>query len=882
MIQVFIWWLAIQVIGLAALPSAYTLFRWLPDRGYTFSKILGLLLASYLLWFGASAGLLQNDLGGAVAGVLGLVGISAWLYLRRTLPSGERILPFLRRNLRLVISAEVLFTLGLVAWSILRAYASFKIQPAGGEKFMEIAFLNGILNSASFPPLDPWLSGFAIAYYYFGYVMMAFMTRLTGALPGIAFDLTDALAFALTLLGAFGVVSNLVAAFARRGETRPVIAYGLLGALLVVVMGNLSGLLESLHASGLLPAAFWTWIDIPELATAPVTGSFEPAGGGWFWWWRGSRIIQDYNLAGQPMGPNISEFPFFSFLLGDNHPHKLALPFVLLAIGLGLNLFNRQLLCTTPAPRPALDRREWWNPAATALDGDWALFIFTALALGALGFLNTWDMPIYIGLTVLAYALGMFAVRRKFDPEVIRRALVLGVWFLVASFLFYIFFYFSFDSQAGGILPYINSPTRLPLYLVMFGPFVFILAWFLVARLAALSRAESLTVSQAQPSPLRQTLSAWGWVALACVGLVVFGLLLAVLLNGGFAAVRQALSDPAVQTSLGGLPLPAALRAFLFARLQNPWLFLLLSLGLALAAVNVFITGKRPSPDGATGAFASQTEIQSSQTPSHPADLFVLLLTFTGLALTFSVEFFFLRDLFGSRMNTVFKFYYQGWVLLALASAYAVWWLLHLGRQVLGSLGTFIFQTGAALLIAAGMIYTVFAAWNRVEGFTTTPDLDAASEIASASPADWAVIEWLRANGRPPGQPAPVILEAPAGSYQYEGRISAFTGFPTVLGWAGHEAQWRGSYEEQGQREPDIRQIFTTSNPQTALELLQKWGVRYLVLGDAEVRYIQKNLCPAENQFCNSAAVARALRKFETALEPVFQQGNTVIYAVPQ
>lgn len=882
MIQVLVWWLAIQVIGLAALPAAYTLFRWLPDRGYTFSKILGLLLASYLLWAGASAGLLRNDLGGAVAGVLGLAGISAWLYLRRTLPSGERILPFLRRHLRLVISAEVLFTLALVAWSILRAYASFKIQPAGGEKFMEIAFLNGILNSANFPPLDPWLSGFAIAYYYFGYVMMALMTRLTGAPPGIAFDLADALAFALTLLGAFGVVANLVAGFARREETRPVIAYGLLGALLVAVMGNLSGLLESLHASGLLPAAFWNWIDIPELALAPVTGSFEPAGGGWFWWWRGSRIIQDYNLAGQPVGPNISEFPFFSFLLGDNHPHKLALPFVLLAIGLGLNLFNRQLICTPPAARPEPDSRQWWNPAATALDGDWPLFLFTALALGALGFLNTWDMPIYIGLAVLAYALGMFAVRRQFDSDVIIRAAVLGVWFLVASFLLYIFFYFSFDSQAGGILPYINSPTRLPLYLVMFGPFVFILAWFLVVRLAALVRDEGATVAQAQPSALRQTLSTWGWVVLACVGLVVLGLLLAVLLNGGFAAVRQALSDPAVQTSLGGLPLPAALRAFLIARAQNPWLFLLLSLGLALIVVNIFRTSRMPALQGTPPDPVILREHSDRRISSHPADLFVLVMAFIGLALTFSVEFFFLRDLFGSRMNTVFKFYYQGWVLLALASAYAVWWLLHPGRQVLGNLGIFIFQAGAVLLIAAGMIYTVFAAWNRVEGFTTTPNLDAASEIANGNPGDWAAIEWLRANGRLPGQPPPVILEAPAGSYQYEGRISAFTGFPTVLGWAGHEAQWRGSYEEQGQREPDIREIFVTSNPQWALELLRKWDVSYVILGDAEVRYIQRNLCPAENQFCNSGAVSRALRKFETALEPVFQQGNTIIYAGPR
>ena len=62
-------------------------------------------------------------------------------------------------------------------------------QP-GGEKFMEIAFLNAILNSQHFPPLDPWLSGFAISYYYFGYVMMAVLTRLSGAVSGVALTCT--------------------------------------------------------------------------------------------------------------------------------------------------------------------------------------------------------------------------------------------------------------------------------------------------------------------------------------------------------------------------------------------------------------------------------------------------------------------------------------------------------------------------------------------------------------------------------------------------------------------------------------------------------------------------------------------------------------------
>ncbi len=146
---------------------------------------------------------------------------------------------------------EGLFLLTFAGWALVRAYAPDKILPAGGEKYMEIAFLNGVLNSPSFPPLDPWLSGFGISYYYFGYVMMAVLTRRQARLPTIGFDLYDALLFALTAISAYGVVSSLVAA--AGGRQRAASASGVLGALFVGGLGNLQGLLEGLYASRALP-----------------------------------------------------------------------------------------------------------------------------------------------------------------------------------------------------------------------------------------------------------------------------------------------------------------------------------------------------------------------------------------------------------------------------------------------------------------------------------------------------------------------------------------------------------------------------------------------------------------------------------------------------
>jgi uncharacterized membrane protein len=253
--------------------------------------------------------------------------------------------------------------------------------------------------------------------------------------------------------------------------------------------------------------------------------------------------------------------------------------------------------------------------------------------------------------------------------------------------------------------------------------------------------------------------------------------------------------------------------------------------------------------------------------------VFALLLVLVGVLLTWSVEFIYLRDSFSVRMNTVFKFYFQGWVMLALGSAYALW---HIANQVrLQPAVRAGVLAGAVVLILAGMVYPVMAFPARAYGFQSEPNLDGASGIARNNPDDWAAIQWLRQRAQET-KTVPVILEAPGKSYNYEGRISAFTGFPAVLGWAIHESQWRGSYEEQGKREPDIAAIYTTNDPVYALELLQKWDVDYVIVGWPEQTYIQET-CNASGG-CN---LNGALRKFNLALRPVFTQGSVTIYAVP-
>lgn len=844
MTQLIFWWLILQLLQWGTLPISFRFFRSLPDRGYSFARPLGLLLVSYLLWLGASLGVLQNDLGGIVLVVLVVWAASAALLLRPT--SGASLADvraFLREKGRLVLTTELLFAACFVAWAVVRAYAGDKIMPAGGEKFMEMAFLNGILNSLHFPPLDPWLSGFGISYYYFGYVMMAVMTRLSGALPGVAFDLYDALLFALTATGAFGVVYNLVSASqASRGHTsRGALPAGLFGSLLVVGMGNLEGLVESLYSAGILSPAFIRWLAIPDMPSAPqVTGTLNP-GAGW-WWWRASRVLNDVDLSGQRIGINpITEFPFFSFLLGDNHPHVLALPFVMLAVAVSLQIF----LSTYKKEKLSL-----------------AELTFASLLIGSLVFLNTWDFPIYLGLAALAYLAGRYVDTRRLEWDAVRRAIGLGMFMAAGALIFYLLFFTGFSSQAGGIMPYVFPPTRLAQYLVMFGPFIYILGFFLVGSLRAQNDGS------VQPFYLKR-LTAW-WLRLM-LGLAVFFLFI-IGLSVLTLVIDQLRGGPvgmAIQSWLGGRGLWPAVLTILSQRLLNPGLFLTLSLLLAAAAAGIWAAPRKPV-EPATEEMTSPL-VESPAT--DPGALFVRLLALVGLALTFVLEFFYLRDNFGVRMNTVFKFYYQGWVLMALASAYAVWWMAQNARQALPRLLRNFFWAGSLILILGGLVYPSFAILSRTANFQTQPSLDGTSSLRRENPDDWAAIDWLRANVKN----APTILEAPGKSYNYEGRISAFTGNPAVLGWAVHEAQWRGNYDEQAKREPDISIFYTTPDASLAISILQKWQVKYVILGGAELRYIDEQ-CKLPERNC---VPARALQKFNKLLQPVFSQGSTTIYRVP-
>ncbi len=841
MYSILLWYLIVFVIGLLAFPITYRLLAALPDRGYIVSRIFGLLVWGYGYWLLGSLGLLRND-ANSILFMFAVMGVLAVLALRSIDLAALRSWWGAQRGV--VVITEIVFLITFLGWVVVRA-ANAEIVAT--EKPMELAFLNAILRSPTFPPHDPWLSGYAISYYYFGYVIVAMLSMMTATPAGIGFNLGISLIFALSALGALAVVYNLLAiaagsrsgdwqgqrradraAAGRRQATKNALL-AVFGPVMVLLVSNAEAFLELLHGLGLfwragpdgnLVGRFWEWLAIKDLNNPPAIDASWWPDRHW-WWWRASRVVGDINFNGDPIEV-IDEFPFFSFLLGDLHPHVLAIPFAFLAMCLALNLYLG-------------GAQGWVGPSDLRLRIS-PVYLATAMwALGGLAFLNTWDFPIYVALFAAAYSLNRIQAR-GWNRTRVYEFVVLGLVLGIGGLVLYLPFYIGFSSQAAGILPNLINPTRGAHLWVMFGPLLVLLFAFLGYKLRRTGAASALR--KALVLSVALILALW-FVSLVLAGVIA-------ILPEGQAAI-----------SALGAPNGAALLAESFARrfaaaggLLTLLALLVLSVTLLLRLVPAVAPVEKSNPGAKSERMAATAD------PRQQSEVFSLLLILIGTLLVLAPEFLYLRDQFGTRMNTVFKFYYQSWLLWGVAAAFGTVTLLRRWRSSGGKV-----YTGVVIVVLAiGLIYPLLGVVNRTNSFNPTSGwtLDGTRHPSYLTEDDRLAVVWLQS------APVGTLVEAVGGSYTNYARISAHSGMPALLGWPGHVSQWRGGAEEMGSRQADIEQIYRGNSWDQTRDLLARYDIRYIYVGALE-----------------RAAYGVNENKFRANLRPVFQSGQVTIYERP-
>jgi YYY domain-containing protein len=838
------WWFVVQGIGLAGLPLTTFLFRALPDRGYAFSKSLGLLLTGYGAWLLAMFGLAPFGVPLLVVVAL-IVGVIIPLVLYTGFSVGPRPAPldYLRQHWPAVLAYEIIFLLSLLAIAWMRSYNPV---PWGTERPMDYAFFNAIQHSETFPPHDPWLAGYSINYYYLGYLLMSVVAMLSGLPPSVAFNLSLALVFALAALGVAGVLANLVHLTTptmhlfNHPRIRVLVRHMVIvvGILLVLIVGNQAGALQllignhrvvALDGNQLAAALVQTLqgketIELPYAAHTPSSefGSFSTLERrnrieDFNWWWP-SRTLWDVRLNPEDARSadeekpvriyNITEFPFFSFWLGDMHPHVMALPFGLLAMALAL--------ATTARPGP---------PALREDRAGWFDLILAGLILGSLYTINSWDLPTYL----LLYGGAMFLlfVRQAGDASTFlwKRWGGQMVATIAVSFLLFVPFYLTFHSLVGSAEPLISLPI--------------------------LSKLSQILA----PAPARSELHSF---------IIIFGLFLLPLVGFVYASGggKQESKQGANEEKQDQPDQPD----------QHQWLAWFVPAALLVGLIIGF-------PLFALGALAIFAFVRAMHAPT-PAERFALLVVALGCAICFGTDLVHIRDVFGTRMNTIFKFYYQTWLLWGTIAAYALWWLIAWGfgsttpatphhSPLIQRSMVVLIGVGFIGLLVGGLAYPLVNLQTMIKNNTTIGLIGHTPR--ENTPGGKEAIAWLRANQKPES----VILEMVApggGSYNPEGYggVSASTGIPTVLGWYGHESQWRGGDKaakaELSPRRDDVATIYSTRDAQQARELLKTYEVTFIYVGELERR----------------AYSAESLAKFDQIATPVFQEGAVTIYQMTE
>ncbi len=736
------WWFALEVIMIAAFLPISRLVPSLPDRGYGLSRFFGLLLITYISWLLASLHIVPYSQSLLIGALLVVGGISAYVLMRN---DGIRldILAFLNKERTYLITGEILFFLAFMLFVNIRSYCpeiTFDVGKHAAEKFGNFQVLNSLYRTSYFPPEDAWLAGCPLNYYYFGHLLWASLGKLSSYPSPYAFNLGLSTIFALSFIGGFSLGYNL---------TRK-LAVALFAAFGVAVLGNIQAVLDFLN--GLRHGFKLDYI---------FNAGFL---------WSASRVIKG----------TITEFPAFTALLGDLHPHHSGILVILFSLTLCLNLYIR------PVPGDMeLNHHKWNSRYFSRL---LLLILPLGWVIGCSYVISAWDMitvALLFSLTIL------YATRRVYRHTFWRWVVVGGTAVVIMGILSRLFI-LPFSRTFINPLPMELQPHILPWkweikhfpiavlqtknrthftdYFVHFGFFLVpIYLWLYLRFKDSFKEKKDLLYLFAGLFPILIIFS------LLYFKRMLPGFLLYILITAIILFFREKHGNR-----------------------QERWVFMILGVATYICLfVEFLFVDDRYHDD---------------------LERYNTLFKF---------------------YNHVWPMYavLAGWCWYRLFKIYSS----ERARRVLTVLLVIILMLSMIYFIGATIERTYrfhkrFTPLNRPErtlnGIAYLGDLKEFKD-------DYEVIKWARRNieGRP------VVLETFKGPYTSYSRFSTNTGLPTVVGWGHHTAQWNGpkiytdelgEFKNLGKRERDVRTIYSSRDLETVKPLLEKYNIEYILVGSLE------------------------------------------------
>jgi uncharacterized membrane protein len=446
------WWAAVAGIGIIFIPLTTMLFTNFHDKGYLFSKAIGIAVTGYLMWLFSSLHLSKFTTASSVLCIgIGLVlnGILLlWQHKRRTKPVDYAVIFGRGGVFDTVVVEELVFFAVFLLFTYIRC---FKPEAYGTEKFMDYGFMTSLLRSDYMPPQDFWFSGTKLNYYYVGQYIAAYLTRISLVKVADGYNLMLMMVGAFTVVLPYSIIYNVTRRYLGHQEKKR--------RFLPALSGILAG--AGVSIAGNMHYPIFQWLE-PAVRTFFGIEASEKD----YWFPDATRYIGYHP---ETTDKTIHEFPAYSFVLGDLHAHVINIFFVLTVIGLLFAWLSERDNYKEQKPTVL---QEVFHPAIVTITFFIGLFHTT----------NFWDFPIYV---VVAGGVILFSnlIVYNFKGKALWLTGIQGVFVFAASSLVCLPFTLTFDQISTNICLTV-ARTPLNQMIILWGLPVFVVICFIGALIS--------------------------------------------------------------------------------------------------------------------------------------------------------------------------------------------------------------------------------------------------------------------------------------------------------------------------------------------------------------------------------------------------------------
>ena len=810
-------WAAVLFAGtLITLPIATKLFGSFGSGGFMMSQTMSIVLTSLFVWTFTYMKIYMFNFVMVLIAATVIGGISYGIpQLRNSLKDKLAEPYFIER----IVIEECAFFLVL---TLMCFFKGFNPVINGQEKYMDYGFIMSMLRNPFLPANDMWLSGQPINYYYFGQFMWALVIKITCIPPQVGYNIAMCSATSIPFAMSFslGIMLNEAAVkYGLHSNTLCKYVAGLLTGCAVSLWGNSHSFFydENSIGNGLLDFFRDLGFNVGK-----TTDFFYPNSTRYIGW--NPEVMEhggDFT---------IEEFPFYSYLVGDLHAHVISMMVSLLIAAVML-----ALLCSTEYPSAAEKATKRTKFNFSSPGGRIAeeyketltiILIFAGVLLGVAQMTNYWDFLIYFVFCSMALLIINTKKSMKFAD-------VPGVIFFAINILSILIVYLRFSGEPLALISFEAAIASISYLFTVYDPCALDRTSFQMSVL--------FTVAHIIALPFNLNFD---------------------MISNSLGKVKNT-SDPFQLYILWGTHVFIGV-VFIVITIVNK---------------NYQLAGSHSKRSASKASSKIQTIGPNDSEFTNPVqaffgkrnliDVFVCGIVVIGIMLLIAPEIFYVRDIYTSgylRSNTMFKFTFAAFILLSLAMGYAIvrlFWVVN-KKGFFSSVALALALVELALCLAPAH-YTYVSLKQRCNGDLSKKnyhELDGTAYLKTfackfdymddlVNMSDYyAAVEWFNANV----SGSPVICEAYGNSYTDKCIISAYTGLPTVFGWMTHEWLWRfhgivdkatDTLKSDPQndvfnnyitpRHNDIDTIYLSGDPQKVQQIINKYGIEYIIIGNLEM-----------------------------------------------